>query len=80
MRIEGLIPAFDDIRNVAEADMYYTVLFDGNPATFADMTPDPIIHPSTIDTINRTYTNCYLYLIAPPGTNRGFVGLVLLDA
>ncbi len=79
VRIEGLIPAFDAIRSVAEADMYYTVLFDGNVAPFADMGGAPIILPSQIDTINRTYTIGYMYVITPPGAAAGFADVVIFD-
>jgi len=79
VNLYGLIPAFDSIYSIAEATLYYTVRFDGNVAAFANNTPpNPIILPSQIDTINRTYTIGYMYVIAPPGVP-GFADVTIED-
>ncbi len=78
VKIEGLIPAIFSIYNIYEAAQYYTVRFDGNVAAF-DSTRNPIILPSQIDTINRTYTTGHMYVIAPPGAAPGFVDVEILD-
>ncbi len=78
VKIEGLIPAIFSIYNIYEAAQYYTVRFDGNVAAF-DSTRNPIILPSQIDTINRTYTTGHMYVIAPPGAAPGFVDVSIED-
>ncbi len=78
VKIEGLFPVFDTITSLAEANLYYTVLFDGNVAAF-DSTRNPIILPSQIDTINRTYTTGHMHVIAPPGAAPGFVDVEIRD-